>query len=100
MRKELLEGLTDEQIAKLSACKNIKEILKLAKSEGVELNEEQLGAIYGGCSDASDEDEKCCPKCHSYDNNIFTIDKSTSTVKYICNKCGYLWTGRVTYSHH
>ena len=95
MKKELLEGLTDEQIAKLSACKNIKEILKLEKSEGVELNEEQLGAIYGGCSDASYEDEKCCPKCHSHDNNVFRVDKSTSTVKYIRNKCGCLWTGKL-----
>ena len=48
MRKELLKGLTDEQIKKVEACKNPEEILALAKSEGVELNDEQLKAVTGG----------------------------------------------------
>ena len=43
MRNELLKGLTDEQIKKVGACKNSEEILALAKAEGVQLNEEQLG---------------------------------------------------------
>jgi len=48
MRKELLKGLTEEQIAKVEACKNSDEILALAKAEGVQLSDEQLEAVSGG----------------------------------------------------
>ena len=51
MRKELLEGLSEEQIAKLQNCKNHEEILAMAKEEGIELNDEQLEAVSGGCTD-------------------------------------------------
>ena len=56
MKKELLKGLTGEQIAKAKECKNQEELLKLAKAEGVELNDEQLAAVNGGA--CSGEDEK------------------------------------------
>ena len=36
MKKELLKGLTDEQIEKASHCKSPEELLSLAKKEGVE----------------------------------------------------------------
>ena len=42
MKKELLKGLSDEQIKKLERCKNSEEILALAKSESIELTNEQL----------------------------------------------------------
>ena len=42
MRKELLKGLSDEQIARVKACKNNEELLKLAQAEGIELTNEQL----------------------------------------------------------
>ena len=48
MNKELLNGLTEEQIAKIKACKNSQEIITLAKKEGVELTKEQLEAVNGG----------------------------------------------------
>ena len=35
MKKELLEGLTEEQIAKVKACKNNEEILKFAKKKAL-----------------------------------------------------------------
>ncbi|MBQ7250245.1 MAG: hypothetical protein IJS37_02755 [Bacilli bacterium] len=54
MRKELLKGLTEEQIAKAKACDDVCDLVQLAKDEGVELNEEQLKAISGGaCSNTS-----------------------------------------------
>ena len=57
MRKELLKGLTEDQIEKVKACENTKDLLQLAKDEGVELNEEQLKAVSGGaCSSSSDKD--------------------------------------------
>ena len=40
MKQELLKGLTEEQIAKVKACKDSEELLKLAKQEGIELSEE------------------------------------------------------------
>ena len=48
MKKELLNGLTEDQIAKVKACDNAGDLLQLAKDEGVELNEEQLNAVTGG----------------------------------------------------
>ena len=39
MKKELLKGLTKEQIAKVKACKNHEELMELAKKEGVSLTE-------------------------------------------------------------
>ena len=60
MREDLLEGLSEEQIAKIKACKSQEEILQLAKKEGVELSEEQLEAVSGGgCNDPK------CPFCKS-----------------------------------
>ena len=49
MKKELLKGLTDDQIAKVKACKDHNDLYQLAKDEGVELNDEQLQAVTGGC---------------------------------------------------
>ena len=40
--------LTDEQKAKVSACKTPEELLALAKEEGYELSDEQLSAVSGG----------------------------------------------------
>ena len=48
MRKELLKGLSEEQIKKVEACKSSEEILALAKEEGVQLSDEQLEAVSGG----------------------------------------------------
>ena len=56
MKKELLKGLTDEQIAKVKACDNPADLLQLAKDEGVELTDEQLGAVSGGACSTSTSD--------------------------------------------
>ena len=59
MKKELLKGLTEDQIEKVRACENPSDLIALAKDEGVELNEEQLLAISGGaCSSTNDENHK------------------------------------------
>ena len=41
MKKELLKGLTEEQIAKIKACKSREKLIELANAEGVKLREEQ-----------------------------------------------------------
>ena len=57
-REELLKGLSEEQIAKVNACKSPEELLALARDEGVELTDEQLSAISGGfCSQDDDEED-------------------------------------------
>ena len=58
MKKDLLKGLTEEQIANVKACKNQEELLKLAKAEGVELNDEQLSAVNGGACSSEDKNDK------------------------------------------
>lgn len=60
MKEELLKGLTEEQVAKVKACKNQEELLALAKQEGIELTDEQLEAVAGGLCEGSQ-----CPKCGS-----------------------------------
>ncbi len=85
MRDELLKGLTDEQKAKVVACKSVEEILALAKADGVELNDEQLSAVAGGCMEP-----RKCPKCSSEDYVSEPVKGSTS-VKFRCKKCGHSW---------
>jgi len=56
MKKELLKGLTEDQIKKVKDCGDINDLVQLAKDEGVELNDEQLSAINGGaCSNSTDK---------------------------------------------
>lgn len=66
MKKELLIGLTNEQISKVKACKNSEELLALAKAGGVELSDEQLSSINGGCGKSTEWyeiDNMQCPEC-------------------------------------
>ena len=58
MKEELLKGLNEEQIAKVKACKNSKELLAMAEQEGIELTEEQLTAVSGGGCFSDDDDKK------------------------------------------
>ena len=65
MKEELFKGLSEEQMAKLKNCNNVKELLALAKQEGVELTDDQLEAVNGGCG--------------------------TTTGYWGCPYCGYRW---------
>ena len=88
MKKELLKGLSEEQIAKVKACKNQDELLKVAKEEGVELSEEQLSAVSGGGCFSTNK----CPKCGSNDYQKIEIEeKVDKRVFYKCKKCGEMW---------
>ena len=48
MKKELLKGLTEDQIAKVKACGSNEEIFELAKKEGITLTDEQLEVVSSG----------------------------------------------------
>ena len=87
MKEELLNGLTEEQIAKVKACKNREELLKIAKEEGVELSDEQLNAVSGGGCFSSPE----CPSCGAKGKDIEYKGGLTSYDVYKCKKCGRTW---------
>jgi hypothetical protein len=93
MRLELLKGLTDAQINKLARCKSAEEILELAKAEGVELNEEQLAAVSGGCGEKADPVR--CNKCGSLNCEMYQTVLNVITkgydYKWRCNDCGNEW---------
>jgi hypothetical protein len=91
MEKELLKGLTDEQIAKLKTCQSQEEMLALAKEEGIELTDEQLEAVSGGCSMPEPKPE-VCPQCgkSEYDEKTYT-DGIYSITSYTCRHCGRIW---------
>ena len=85
MRKDLLKGLTEEQIKKVEACKSTDEIIALAKAEGVELSEEQLEAVSGGCG--TDKKNKMhCYCCGSYDMKYYAKEGNKNAY-WKCQKC-------------
>ena len=91
MKKELLKGLTDEQIAKVKACRNNEELLAAAKEEGVELSEEQLETVNGGGCFST----RKCPKCDSTSYTTEKIyDKGGTPIMehFVCKKCGEKWS--------
>ena len=89
MKKELLKGLTEEQIAKVKACKNNDELLKLAKEEGIELTDDQLEAVSGGVCTAS---LPKCPVCGS--NEFVTEEYQGGSYHYCCTRCQEYWRER------
>ncbi len=87
MRKELLKGLTEEQIKKVEACKSSEEILNLAKAEGIELTDEQLEVVSGGGCFFTIK----CDKCGSKKVERYT---SVERGKYECKKCGNIFVAK------
>ena len=91
MKKELLKGLSEEQIAKVKACNSHDELLALAKKEGIELTEEQLAVVSGGgaCTVISDVGDYLntndCPKCGCNDYEVISDGRRK------CKKCGHKW---------
>ena len=92
MKKELLEGLSKEQIEKLKTCKDTAEMLSIAKEEGIELNDAQLKAVSGGACETND----ACPRCHStnvkHPLGVHSGPGSDDEFnRRFCNDCGYEW---------
>ena len=77
-----MKGLAEEQIAKIRNCKNSEEVLRLAKEEGIELTEEQLEAISGGCGTMPN-----CPYCCSNNLNYMRM-RGFVEDEYHCNNSG------------
>lgn len=93
MKKDLLKGLSEEQIAKAKECKNQEELLAFAKAEGIELTDEQLEAVSGGgfCSETTEP----CPKCGS--TNIKKEHRGNDVhmhTVFICKECKHEWNAK------
>ena len=56
--KGIYDSLTDEQKEKAKACKSMDEMMALAGEWGVELPDEALDAVAGGCSGSLEDCEK------------------------------------------
>ena len=82
-----IEGFTPEQIERTRAGKTPKEVLDLAKDEGVELTDEQLDQISGGVDwDVLDTLKKGrCPRC---DGNEFILTEVNGRSVCKCQNCG------------
>ena len=92
MKKELLKGLSEEQLEKASHCKNGEELLALAKEEDYELTDEQLAAVNGGCGHKEDKTSRTCPQCGAMITGEY-VETTPGDGKYhfICTSCGYEW---------
>ena len=84
MKEELLKGLSEKQIAKIKDCKNNEEILEVANNEGIELTDEQLDAVSGGCGTTT------CPSCGS--SNVSVSQTRNGSWFNRCNNCNHSWT--------
>ena len=95
MKKELLKGLSEEQIAKAKGCKSQEELLALAKAEGIKLTDEQLEAVSGGgfCSTDAPDCSKKCPSCGTSVKGKYLYRKSYEGLIYefTCPNCGKVW---------
>ena len=95
MKKELLKGLTEEQINKARKCKTNKELLALAEKEGVTLTNEQVSAVSGGgCRDTTVS--STCPKCGTeVTKEAYNDSYDVMVVEFKCPNCGHKWTDRI-----
>lgn len=92
MRKELLKGLTDEQIEKASHCKNAEELLALAEKEDFKLTEEQLAAINGGICCGPTFKHSPCPQCGAAAVGEFVeTTPGDGKFHFVCHACGHEW---------
>ena len=86
--KELLKGLTPEQLEKVKHCQTQEELLKLAKAEGIELTSEQIEAVSGGGCLSTMK----CPNCGSKDYKKLPTYQISGCSTYKCNECGHEWS--------
>ena len=68
-KTEGLTQLSDEQKAKVMACKTSEEVLALARDEGYELSDDELEAVSGGWTDCNDVEERNDPNVHYADDH-------------------------------
>ena len=78
------ENLTPEQQEKARACKTVDELVSYAKSEGIELEENNLNDISAGGDSGYDPNIRC-PKCG------YVGDVTRNGDDCECQRCSYTW---------
>lgn len=92
MKKELLKGLTKEQIERASKCKSVEELLTAAREEGIELTDEQLAAINGGICAGMPPRIASCPECKEQVIGEFVeTTPGDGRYEFTCPHCGFNW---------
>ena len=61
--RKIADSLTDEQKEKAKACKSAEELLALVGKESIELPDEMLNAVSGGCDEDEEESPESCKVC-------------------------------------
>ena len=77
---DFIESLSDEDKAKVDACKTVDELIKLTEDAEGELPDELLEAVAGGAGKGG---RRVCPSCGS--RNIYT---DTTIGRFRCSDCG------------
>ena len=90
VKEELMKGLTEDQIDKIKACEDPRDLLQLAKDEGFELTHEQLEALSGASCFPTDICSECGAK-NDYTKTIQPNSNGYHRYLYKCNKCGNTW---------
>lgn len=97
MRNDLLKGLSEEQLEKARACNSSEELLEAAKEEGLELSEEQLEAVSGGCGGTTAPKPAVnpgvlkCSSCGSTNIQRHYDESASDPDKFVCYNCGFKW---------
>ena len=66
LTERIYENLTDEQKEKAKQCKTMDELMAFAGQEGVELPDEALDHVSGGCESQCSEDDMSVQCGHVY----------------------------------
>ncbi len=93
--KGIWDSLTDEQKEQAKGCKTLDELAALAGKEGIELPDEVLDQVGGGCGNSEPKPTKC-PACGS--THIRCVDPGSNGILddwfneyYRCDSCGNIW---------
>ncbi len=110
MKKEELEKyiseLSPELQEKAKNCKTEEELMKLAAENDLELSEDALQAVSGGCGYSRGDavKGKFCPECGSSERQLYCNNTSCSRyINYYVDKSGYkhytLWEDQGDHLH-
>ncbi|MBR5088883.1 MAG: hypothetical protein IK093_05605 [Ruminiclostridium sp.] len=81
---DFIAGLSDEDKAKVDACKTVGELTALAQNAEGELPDDVVEAVAGGGSKTPSGPQHICPKCKSRD-----CHSTRTTGNLQCSNCGY-----------
>ena len=81
--EKYIEGLDPELQEKARACNSLEEVMELAAENDIELPEDALEHVSGGCTQ-----QMKCPKCGS--DRIEVEEYEGGGLKEYCKNCGQI----------